>query len=199
MKIIVWLTESTWPACVDAATDYPEAQVVLLHVIDLPVGQNLKDHLAVLIMFARTEGSEFRNNMRLDKMALNMMRAWMFGTGPATVVPGGLHAFIKTRPELVPSSRTRVWPIRGDASFATRVGGTASSTRQQAISSISLDLPSAEETLSLEVLECPPVHDVAFSILDLLHRLDRTGVLFTVLLQSFGHWGREGSLRQLKA
>jgi choline dehydrogenase-like flavoprotein len=29
-----------------------------------------------------------------------MMRAWMFGTGPATVVPGGLHAFIKTRPEL---------------------------------------------------------------------------------------------------
>jgi len=69
-------------------------------VIDLPVGQNLQDHLAVLVMFARTEGSEFRDNMRLDKMALNMMRAWMFGTGPATVVPGGLHAFIKTRPEL---------------------------------------------------------------------------------------------------
>jgi len=69
-------------------------------IIDLPVGQNLQDHLAVLIMFARTEGSEFRDNMRLDKMALNMMRAWMFGTGPATVVPGGLHAFIKTRPEL---------------------------------------------------------------------------------------------------
>ena len=69
-------------------------------VIDLPVGQNLQDHLAVLIMFARTEPSEFRDNMRLDKMALNMMRAWMFGTGPATVVPGGLHAFIKTRPEL---------------------------------------------------------------------------------------------------
>jgi choline dehydrogenase-like flavoprotein len=69
-------------------------------VADLPVGQNLQDHLAVLIMFARTEPSEFRDNMRLDKMALNMMRAWMFGTGPATVVPGGLHAFIKTRPEL---------------------------------------------------------------------------------------------------
>ena len=34
MKIIVWLTESTWPACVDAASDQPEAQVVLLHVID---------------------------------------------------------------------------------------------------------------------------------------------------------------------
>ena len=69
-------------------------------IVDLPVGKNLQDHLAVLIMYARTEGSEFRDNMRLDKMARNMMRAWMWGTGPATVVPGGLHAFIKTRPEL---------------------------------------------------------------------------------------------------
>ena len=30
-----------------------------------------------------------------------MLRAHVIsGTGPATVVPGGLHAFIKTRPEL---------------------------------------------------------------------------------------------------
>ena len=29
-----------------------------------------------------------------------MIRAYLFGTGPGTVVPGGLHAFIKTRPEL---------------------------------------------------------------------------------------------------
>jgi choline dehydrogenase-like flavoprotein len=69
-------------------------------LIDLPVGKNLQDHLAVLMMYARTEPSEFLGNMRLDKMALNMLRAWMFGTGPATVVPGGLHAFIKTRPEI---------------------------------------------------------------------------------------------------
>jgi len=34
MKIIVWLTDSTWPACVDAAADQPDAQLVLLHVID---------------------------------------------------------------------------------------------------------------------------------------------------------------------
>jgi choline dehydrogenase-like flavoprotein len=68
--------------------------------VDLPVGKNLQDHLAVLIMFARAEGSEFRENMRLDRMALSMLRAYLFGSGPATVVPGGLHAFIKTRPEL---------------------------------------------------------------------------------------------------
>ena len=69
-------------------------------LIDLPVGKNLQDHLAVLIMFARTEASEFRDNMRLDRMALNMIRAYLFGSGPATVVPGGLHAFIKTRPDI---------------------------------------------------------------------------------------------------
>jgi 4-pyridoxate dehydrogenase len=33
-------------------------------------------------------------------MAASMIRAYAFGTGPGTVVPGGLHAFIKTRPEL---------------------------------------------------------------------------------------------------
>jgi choline dehydrogenase-like flavoprotein len=29
-----------------------------------------------------------------------MVQAYFFGTGPGTVVPGGLHAFIKSRPEL---------------------------------------------------------------------------------------------------
>ena len=69
-------------------------------VVDLPVGKSLQDHLAVLMMYSRPEGSEFREGMRLDKMALSMLRGHFFGTGPATVVPGGLHAFIKTRPEL---------------------------------------------------------------------------------------------------
>ena len=70
-------------------------------IVDLPVGANLQDHLAVLIMFTRpTNTSRFRDVMRFDRMALAMIEAQFFGTGPATVVPGGLHAFIKTRPEL---------------------------------------------------------------------------------------------------
>ena len=61
-------------------------------VVDLPVGANLQDHLAVLIMFTRPQNpSSFR---------VNMLRAHFFGTGPGTVVPGGLHAFIKTNAEL---------------------------------------------------------------------------------------------------
>ena len=34
MKIIVWVTEGTWQACVDAARDLVVGPVVLLHVID---------------------------------------------------------------------------------------------------------------------------------------------------------------------
>ena len=67
---------------------------------DLPVGHNLQDHLATLIFWMRNTGSLFRDNMRFDRMATNMIRAYLFGTGPATMVPGGMHAFIKTRPEL---------------------------------------------------------------------------------------------------
>ena len=69
-------------------------------VVDLPVGKNLQDHLAVIIFFQRLNESVFRRDMRFDRMAVSMLRAYFFGTGPGTVVPGGLHAFVKTRPEL---------------------------------------------------------------------------------------------------
>jgi choline dehydrogenase-like flavoprotein len=38
--------------------------------------------------------------MRFDRMSRAMIEAQLFGTGPATVVPGGLHGFIKTRADL---------------------------------------------------------------------------------------------------
>lgn len=69
--------------------------------VDLPVGKNLQDHLAALIMFARPQNpSPFRDGMRFDRMAWAMIQAYLFGTGRGTVVPGGLHAFIKTDPAL---------------------------------------------------------------------------------------------------
>jgi choline dehydrogenase-like flavoprotein len=67
---------------------------------DLPVGKNLQDHLASQFYFTRPQAGPFRDAMRFDRMALGMIRAYLFGTGPGTVVPGGLHAFIRTRPEL---------------------------------------------------------------------------------------------------
>ncbi|MCC6775201.1 MAG: GMC family oxidoreductase N-terminal domain-containing protein [Hyphomicrobiales bacterium] len=69
-------------------------------VADLPVGKNLQDHLAVIIFFQRPDESRFCHDMRFDRMAVSMLRAYFLGTGPGTVVPGGLHAFVKTRPEL---------------------------------------------------------------------------------------------------
>src|SRR6185437_7082656 len=67
---------------------------------DLPVGKNLQDHLASQFWFTRPDAGPFRDVMRFDRMAFAMLRAHFFGSGPGTVVPGGLHAFIKTRPEI---------------------------------------------------------------------------------------------------
>jgi len=75
-------------------------EVGIAPVIDLPVGRNLQDHPAALIMYSRTGAGPFRDAMRFDRMAMGMISAHLFGTGVATVVPGGLHAFIKTGPEL---------------------------------------------------------------------------------------------------
>lgn len=70
-------------------------------IVDLPVGKNLQDHLAAMIMFTRPNNpSSFRDTLRADRIAWAMIRAYLFGTGAGTVVPGGLHAFIKSQPDL---------------------------------------------------------------------------------------------------
>jgi 4-pyridoxate dehydrogenase len=69
-------------------------------LIDLPVGKNLQDHQVAPIFYKRKEPGPFRDLMRFDRMAVNMLRAYCFGSGPATTIPSGILAFIKTRPEL---------------------------------------------------------------------------------------------------
>ena len=69
-------------------------------LLDLPVGFNLQDHLAVLAMYARRQPGPFHAVMRADRMARAMAQAALFGTGPGTTLPGGLYGFIKTSPEL---------------------------------------------------------------------------------------------------
>jgi choline dehydrogenase-like flavoprotein len=75
-------------------------EIGITPLLDLPVGKNLQDHVAALIMYSRPSPGPFRAAMRFDRMATGMVCAHFFGKGVATVVPGGLHAFIKTRPEL---------------------------------------------------------------------------------------------------
>jgi choline dehydrogenase-like flavoprotein len=69
-------------------------------VLDLPVGSNLQDHIGSYMTYSRKSPGAFHREMRFDRMALSMLLAYFHGSGPATIVPGGLHAFIKTRPEL---------------------------------------------------------------------------------------------------
>ena len=67
-------------------------------VLDAPeVGGNLQDHLAVTLWYMRREPGTFRALMRADRAALAIARAYLFGTGPATMLPGGVTAFLKTQ------------------------------------------------------------------------------------------------------
>lgn len=95
-------------------------QMGITPVIDASgVGKNLQDHLAVWITWNRTSPGNFHREMRFDRMAISMLRAYFFGSGPGTIVPGGLHAYVKVGTNIeVPDiefmfntvpSQTRLW------------------------------------------------------------------------------------------
>ena len=69
-------------------------------VADLPVGQNLQDHVMTSIFFRRNSPGEMHGHMRFDRMAFNMARAYTLGTGFAASVPSGVMGFIKTQSDL---------------------------------------------------------------------------------------------------
>jgi 4-pyridoxate dehydrogenase len=69
-------------------------------LVDLPVGKNLQDHIGSYLLYERQGPGDFLPQMRFDRMAFSMVQNYLFGAGSAAVVPGGLHAFIKTKPEL---------------------------------------------------------------------------------------------------
>ena len=68
-------------------------------LVDLPVGRNLRDHLMVGLRWRRLGPGPFRRLMRADRITLAMAQAWLFRTGPATTLPMGLIAFLRTRPD----------------------------------------------------------------------------------------------------
>ncbi len=65
--------------------------------LDLPgVGGNLQDHLGAAVMYKRKEPGPFHAQMRLDRAAVNVARAYLLGSGPATDHPGRYVGFIKS-------------------------------------------------------------------------------------------------------
>ena len=65
--------------------------------VPLPgVGQNLHDHASVIVMYQRREPGPFLRMMRVDRIARELAKAWLFGTGFAADIPGGIVAFLKS-------------------------------------------------------------------------------------------------------
>ncbi|MBH64715.1 MAG: dehydrogenase [Alphaproteobacteria bacterium] len=64
------------------------------------VGKNLQDHMSVGIEYQRKGDGPFVNTLRYDRLLLEMARAYVFGTGFATAMPGPVMAFLKSDPAL---------------------------------------------------------------------------------------------------
>jgi choline dehydrogenase/4-pyridoxate dehydrogenase len=60
------------------------------------VGRNLQDHAAALLIYGRGDTSPLLRNMRLDRVALGAVQAYLFGTGFMSDLPGGITGFVKT-------------------------------------------------------------------------------------------------------
>jgi 4-pyridoxate dehydrogenase len=60
------------------------------------VGKNLQDHAVALMLYGRSSPGPVHRNMRLDRLALEMGRGYLFGTGFTTDLPGGITAFLRT-------------------------------------------------------------------------------------------------------
>lgn len=60
------------------------------------VGRNLQDHVSTSLSHRRKEPGPFVRFTRIDRLTLGMARAWMLGTGPATDVPSGFMAFLRS-------------------------------------------------------------------------------------------------------
>lgn len=62
------------------------------------VGRGYRDHVAVQLNFQRRGKGPFHHDMRVDRVVRNFPRAAIFGTGPASRLPGAMHGFVKLKP-----------------------------------------------------------------------------------------------------
>ncbi|MFT5440131.1 MAG: 4-pyridoxate dehydrogenase [Alphaproteobacteria bacterium] len=63
------------------------------------VGQNLSDHTSAALSFRRKGSGPFQKNMRLDRVGLALVKAYLGKGGFAADLPFGITGFLKTRPE----------------------------------------------------------------------------------------------------
>jgi choline dehydrogenase/4-pyridoxate dehydrogenase len=63
------------------------------------VGRNLQDHISAGIAWRRREPGPLHAKMRLDRIVLDLGKTYFFGSGLSADLPGGVMAFLKSRPE----------------------------------------------------------------------------------------------------
>lgn len=73
------------------------ADIGVANIVEAPeVGQNLQDHVSVILMYSRKTHGPFYKMMRADRIALDFAKTLLFGKGFSADVPGGVVAFLKT-------------------------------------------------------------------------------------------------------
>ena len=88
------------------------------------VGAGFRDHVFVAVGNLRKGTSPLRHALRVDRIAVAMLRAYFTGSGPATNPPGGAMALLRTRADIdVPDIQLGVrgisrdvrpwWPLLG--------------------------------------------------------------------------------------
>lgn len=80
------------------------------------VGGNLQDHPSIGLEYRYAKRSQFHKDLRLDRLALHVARAKLFGTGRVATPPSSLTGFFKSRPELeMPDIQMFFRPLAIDA------------------------------------------------------------------------------------
>ena len=64
------------------------------------VGKNLQDHVMAPMPYRRKEPGPFQRNMRLDRLAIELAKGFLLGTGFTTDLPGPIAAFLKSESSL---------------------------------------------------------------------------------------------------
>lgn len=67
------------------------------------VGRNLQDHPSVIVMYRRASPGPFHRMMRLDRIGIELIRAYFTGKGFAADVPGGVVGFMQSGQAPAPS------------------------------------------------------------------------------------------------
>lgn len=64
------------------------------------VGRNLHDHIVCDLQWRRATPGPLHHTMRLDRIGLDILRTWLFGTGRSGTIPAAAVGLIRSQPDL---------------------------------------------------------------------------------------------------